>query len=154
MNRIAGLFRMSDQAWRRHANPWSVYTRFAAIPAMILAIWSRTWIGWWALVPVAVGIVWLLVNPHVFAPVTPRSWVARGIYGEELWLRQGSRVPPRHRRALRWLIVPGVGGFIVLAWGLVVLALWPTVVGATLIVLAQLWRIDILGRMYEEVQQA
>ncbi|MGV9778250.1 DUF6653 family protein [Streptosporangium sp. NPDC003464] len=28
---------MTDEAWKRHANPWSVYTRSAAIPGMILA---------------------------------------------------------------------------------------------------------------------
>jgi len=49
---------MTEEAWRRHANPWSVYTRFAAIPAMILAIWSRIWIGWWALVPVFAVMIW------------------------------------------------------------------------------------------------
>jgi hypothetical protein len=32
---------MTDEAWQRH-NPWSVNTRFAAITAGILAIWSRT----------------------------------------------------------------------------------------------------------------
>jgi hypothetical protein len=66
---IAKAFGMTDQAWRRHANPWSVYTRFAAIPAMILAIWSRVWIGWWALVAVAAVIMWLWLNPHVFPAV-------------------------------------------------------------------------------------
>jgi hypothetical protein len=25
------MFVMMDEVWRRHANPWSVYTRFAAI---------------------------------------------------------------------------------------------------------------------------
>jgi hypothetical protein len=30
-----------------------------AIPATILAIWSRAWVGWWSLVPVAVVVVWL-----------------------------------------------------------------------------------------------
>ncbi|WP_368855457.1 DUF6653 family protein, partial [Proteus mirabilis] len=29
----------------------SVYTRFTAIPTMILAVWSRAWLGWWALIP-------------------------------------------------------------------------------------------------------
>jgi hypothetical protein len=38
MTKIAWLFRMTDEAWRRHANPWSVWTRFSAIPAMIAAI--------------------------------------------------------------------------------------------------------------------
>lgn len=151
---LASLFRMSDEAWRRHANPWSVYTRFAAIPLMILAIWSRIWIGWWALVPVAVIIVWLLINPHVFAAVdTPRNWAAKGIYGEKLWLRENHRVPAGYRSALRWLIVPGVVGFALLAWGLVQLSLWPTVCGAALIAMAQLWRIDRLGQLYDESER-
>jgi hypothetical protein len=31
---ISSFFRMTDEVWRRHANPRSVYTRFAAIPAI------------------------------------------------------------------------------------------------------------------------
>lgn len=149
--RVARTFRMTDEAWMRHANPWSVHTRFAAIPAMILAIWSRVWIGWWALLPVVVVMVWLWLNPHVFPPVTtPRGWAATGIYGEKLWLRNRSRIPPDYRAVLRWLTVVGATGFALLVWGLVQLLGWPTVFGATLIVLAQLWRIDRLGRLYDE----
>jgi hypothetical protein len=71
---IAKTFGMTDEAWQRHANPWSVYTRFAAILLMILAAWSRVWIGWWALLPVAAAIVCLWLNPHIFPAVTtPRS---------------------------------------------------------------------------------
>jgi hypothetical protein len=151
LSAIAKAFGMSDEAWRRHANPWSVSTRFAAIPAMILAIWSRVWIGWWALVPVAATIVWLWLNPRVFPAVTtPCSWAAKGIYGEKLWLRERSKVPPGSLAVLRWLIVPAIVGFALLAWGLVQLLVWPTMFGATLIVLAQLWRIDRLGLLYEE----
>jgi hypothetical protein len=32
---VAGAFRMTDEAWYSHANPWSVYTRFAAIPPLV-----------------------------------------------------------------------------------------------------------------------
>jgi hypothetical protein len=82
---IARLFRMDDEGWRRHANPWSVYTRFAAIPALILAVWSRTWIGWWSLLPIAGVVLWLFINPHLFPPVSSNhSWATRGIYGERL----------------------------------------------------------------------
>jgi hypothetical protein len=148
---IANAVGMTEEAWRRHANPWSVYTRFAAIPAMILAIWSRVWIGWWALVPVAAVIVWLWLNPHVFPAVTtPCSWAARGIYGERLWLLEPSAVPAGYQAVLRWLIVPSLCGFLLLVWGLVQLLVWPTIFGATLIVLAQLWRIDRLGLLYEQ----
>jgi hypothetical protein len=155
LSQIAKVFGMSDEAWRRHANPWSVYTRFAALPALILAIWSRVWIGWWALVPVAAVIVWLGLNPHVFPAVaTPRSWAAKGIYGERLWLNEPSRVPQDYRSVLRWLAVPALSGVVLLGWGLVQLLVWPTLFGATLIVLAQLWRIDRLGLLYEQHQRA
>jgi hypothetical protein len=141
---------MTDEAWRRHANPWSVYTRFAAIPAMILAIWSRAWIGWWALMPVVGVIIWLELNPHVFPGITePRSWAAKGIYGEWLWLREPSSVPPGLRAVLRWLLIAALAGIVLVVWGLVQLQLWPTILGATLIFLAQLWRIDRLGLFYE-----
>lgn len=142
---------MSDEAWRRHANPWSVYTRFAAIPAMILAVWSRAWIGWWALVPVAAVVVWLWLNPRVFPPVDdPDGWAARAIYGEKLWLTEPAAVPGELRTVLRSLIAVGVAGFALIGWGLVTLSAWPAVSGATLVVLAQLWRIDRMGLLYAE----
>jgi hypothetical protein len=56
------MIRMDDEGRRRHANLWSVYTRFAAVPALILAVWSRTWIGWWSLLPVAGVVLWLFVK--------------------------------------------------------------------------------------------
>jgi hypothetical protein len=146
---------MTDEAWRRHANPWSIYTRFAAIPAMILAIWSRVWIGGWALVPVAVVVVWLWLNPHVFPPVTrPRNWASKGIYGEKLWLLDRSQVPQEHRAILRLLIALGLIGFVLMGRGLWKLRLWPTVFGATLVAVAQLWRIDRMGILYEERERA
>jgi len=74
---------MKDSAWRRRANPWSVWTSFAAIPAMIVAIWSRVWLGWvGALLPVAVVVLWLVVNPVIFLAVdVPKVWVSKGSYG-------------------------------------------------------------------------
>ncbi len=148
--RIAKLAGMTDEVWRRHANPWSVATRFAAIPAMILAVWSRVWMGWWALVPVIAVIIWLWLNPRVFPAITePHGWAAKGIFGEKLWLEEPSNVPAACRMVLRWLIVPCLCGSILLVWGLVELQIWPTLFGAALIVFAQLWRIDRLGRLYE-----
>lgn len=152
-DRIAKTFGMNDEAWRRHANPWSVWTRFAAIPLMLLAIWSRTWIGWWCLVPVAAVVVWLFVNPKAFPPVDePRSWAARGIYGERAWVRDRDLVPPDHRGVLRLLVSLGTIGFGMILWGLIALQVWPTVFGTTLIVLAQLWRIDRFNWLWERHQ--
>ena len=39
--RVAGLFGLKGDSWMRHANPWSVWTRFAVLPLLILAVWSR-----------------------------------------------------------------------------------------------------------------
>ena len=149
-DRVARTFRMTDEAWQRHANPWSVWTRFAAIPLMLLAIWSRAWIGWWSLVPVAAIVIWLFVNPRAFPPVRePRGWAARGIYGERAWLENRELVPPDHRQVLRLLVALGIIGFGLIVWGLVVLSVWPTIFGTTLVVVAQLWRIDRFGWLWE-----
>ncbi len=72
-----------------------------------------------------------------------------GIYGEKIWATEPERVPRGHRRALRLIAIPGVTGIALVGWGLVALAVWPTVVGAVLVVLAQLWRIDRLAWMHE-----
>ena len=40
--KTAKAFRLTDEAWLRHANPWSVYTRILIPPAFALAVWSRT----------------------------------------------------------------------------------------------------------------
>jgi hypothetical protein len=143
---------MNDDAWRRHAHPWSVYTRFATIPPLVLAVWSRAWIGWWCLVPVALLAGWLWLNVRVFPPVDrPTAWASKGIYGERIWATQADQVPAHHRYALRLIALPGLCGIVLLVWGLVALEVWPTVAGVTLVVLAQLWRIDRLVWMYDEL---
>ncbi len=143
---------MNDEAWRRHANPWSVFTRFVAIPAMILAIWSRTWIGWWALLPISMTLVWLWINPHVFPAVSATSsWAAKGIFGERLWLEGQSEFPRDYGPILRWLMSIGVVGLIMIAWGLFAFHVWVTIIGTVLVVMAQLWRIDRLGILYESI---
>lgn len=152
-DRIAKTFGMTDEAWQRHANPWSVWTRFAAIPLMLLAIWSRAWIGWWSLLPIGAVVVWLFINPKAFPPVRePLTWAARGIYGERAWVQNRDLVPPDHRKVLRLLVTLGVVGFGMILWGLIALEAWPTVFGATVVVVAQLWRIDRFGWLWERHQ--
>jgi len=147
---VAKAFGMTEDAWRRHANPWSVWTRFAAIPALILAVWSRDWIGWWALIPFAAVVLWLFLNPLVFAPVKePEGWAAKGIFGEKLWLQKGEALAPIDRLVLRLLVFAGLAGFALIAWGLMQLAVWPVITGTIVLVMAQLWRIDRFGLLYD-----
>jgi len=120
---------------------------------MILAVWSRVWLGRWALVPVAVVVVWLIINPVAFRPVVePTAWVSKAVYGEQIWLTQRDRAPAVYRTMMRWLIAAGLAGFLFIAWGLWALDVWPTVYGATLVVFSQLWQLDRMRLLYDELQ--
>ena len=62
--KIAKLFNLTDENWMKHSNPWSVWTRYSVLPIIVLAFWSRIWIGWWCLVP---GIISILDVNHPFS---------------------------------------------------------------------------------------
>lgn len=112
------LMRMDDEAWARHANPLSVWSRFSLLPLFALAVWSREWIGWWALVPVALVLLWNWVNPRLFGP--PRSldsWASKGVMGERLYLdRQTVRVREEHVRTARVLSAASALGAFILVY--------------------------------------
>jgi hypothetical protein len=38
-------FRIDDQAWIWHGSGWSVSTRMATLPFLLLAVWSHAWLG-------------------------------------------------------------------------------------------------------------
>ena len=44
--KLASLFRMTDEVWARHANPWRVWTRFSVwetIFGMVIVILGKSW---------------------------------------------------------------------------------------------------------------
>jgi hypothetical protein len=70
---VTKLFGLEGDAWMRHANPVSVWTRFAVLPLGALAVWSRQWIGWWSLACQIVGLAILaygLVELDLLATVS------------------------------------------------------------------------------------
>ena len=86
---IAQIFRMDDATWMRHANPWSGILRLTALPAFIVAFWSRLWLGWWAVIPVIIVILWTWYNPRIFAaPQSLDHWMSKGAMGERVWLNR------------------------------------------------------------------
>lgn len=153
--KIAAAFKMSDEAWLRHANPWSGWTRFATVlPLLILAIWSRAWLGWWSLLPITVAVLWMWLNPHVFPkPHSTNHWISKGVLGERVWLNR-DRVPvPQHHRRVPELLntIAAVGGIFVI-WGLVAFSVWGIVFGYTLVTLGKLWYIDRMVWLYGEMK--
>jgi hypothetical protein len=154
---IAKLFGLKGEAWMRHANPASVWTRFAAVPLLALAVWSRDWIGWWCLIPIAALVVWLFVNPLFFdVPASTRSWVSRSVFGERIWSeRDRNDLPPAFRSQ-----VPTVAqviqtlAAIQLVYGLVVFDAVATVSGVVFMQAAKCWYLDRMVLLFEAVKQS
>jgi len=152
--RIAWAFAMDDATWKRHANPWSFWTRFFAFPLLVLAIWSRVWLGWGALIPIAALAVWLWYNPRAFPP--PRStdnWFSKGALGERVWLnRDVIPIPAHHTRMASLLSALAATGTIFLVWGLYAFDIWPTLFGMALAIFGKLWFVDRMVWLYEDMK--
>jgi hypothetical protein len=154
--KIARLFGLRDEHWMRHANPISVWTRFAVLPLLVLAVWSRVWIGWWSVLAVVVALVFMMVNPLLFpAPRSTRSWASKGVFGERIWAERTTLTLPRQFRSTRVAWVTAlwqVLGLAVLVYGLVRLDLVATLAGMALTQCAKAWYIDRAVLLYEDVK--
>jgi hypothetical protein len=151
--RIAAFFRLDEEGWARHANPWSGWTRFATLPLLVLAGWSRVWIGPWWLLFFALLLAWLWVNPRLFPP--PRTWdawITRGVLGERLWLaRDTAPVPPHHRSLPAILSVVALAGLLPMVYGIIALEPWPTLAGMAVVLLGKLWFVDRMAWLHRDM---
>ncbi|MEX5717963.1 DUF6653 family protein [Geodermatophilus maliterrae] len=154
--RIARAFGLEGDAWQRHANPWSVYTRIPIPPLLVAAIWSRSRIGWRSLVPVGAVCAWAVVNPRAFPP--PRSldhWASRGVLGETCWARRHEvPVPARHRVAPNVLGAVSALGVPFIVRGLVVRDGWMVLFGLAVQMAGKVWFIDRMALLYDDVAPA
>jgi hypothetical protein len=150
------LFGLEGDKWMRHANPVSVWTRFAVLPLLALAVWSREWIGWWSLGAVALALVFMMVNPLLFPPPrSTRNWASKGVFGEHIWSdRDTVEVPPQFLTSR----VPAVtytlqaAGLAALAYGLVELDLLLVVSGLVIVQFAKAWYIDRMVLLFEDMK--
>jgi hypothetical protein len=147
---------MNDTVWQRHANPWSGWTRVATMPLLAIAIWSRVWIGWWSLFPIAILLAWIWGNPRIFPP--PKSvdnWMSRGVLGERIWLTdKPGAVAEHHRHATRILTTLATLGGIVFVGGLIWLNVAATLLGLAISMLAKLWFVDRMVWIQRENEKA
>ena len=135
---------MDDQVWERHANPMSVWSRFTILPLFAAAIWSRVWLGWWALIPVFLVGFWTWYNPRAFAaPKDFGGWASRGVLGERIYLdRKNREIEKQHLQAAFLLTMISAIGVFPFAWGLWNLDLWATLLGLALIAGGKTWFVD------------
>jgi hypothetical protein len=154
--RTARLFGLDDEGWARHANPWSVHTRIPIPVLLAAAVWSRSRLGRWSLVPVAAVCAWAAVNPRAFPP--PRSldsWASRGVLGETVWgKRTTTPLPGHHRVAPTVLAAVSALGVPFIVRGLVVRDGWMVAFGLAVQVGAKVWFIDRMVLLYDEVTAA
>lgn len=151
--KITSILRLDDEVWKRHANPLSVISRNTVLPFLIIAFWSRVWLGWWALIPVFLAMAWTWLNPRLFsAPDSFDHWTSKAVMGERLWLnRDQVPVPIRHQRAPNILsAVSGIGMLLVI-WGVLFYEIWPTILGAATIYMSKLWFLDRMVWLWEDI---
>ncbi len=149
INRAMG---MTEETWRRHANPWSVWTRLLSVPAFALAVWAREWIGWWCLLPIGAIATFMWLNTRIFAPASDATrWETRAIMGEQKWLlRREAPIPAHHLKATILIVGVSTAGILPLVWGLYALDVWATVLGVVMIVGGQMWFLDRLAWLHDE----
>lgn len=152
--KIAAAFNINETTWMRHANPWSVWTRNTVLPLLILAIWSRIWLGWWTLIPVTLAVLWIWLNPRIFSqPNSTNNWASKAVFGERVWLnRDKISVPNHHRHTPNILSFVSLVGVIFVIWGLVALNIWATLLGNILVMLSKLWFLDRMVWLYEDMK--
>jgi uncharacterized membrane protein len=146
------LMTMNDKVWARHANPLSGWSRVSILPLFTVAVWSRDWIGWWALAPVTVVLFWTWLNPRLFsAPASIDNWMSKGVLGEHIWLsRSKDRELSHHAPVIRTLTISTSIGAILLLLGLAVLNLPLTITGLAITMLTKLWILDRMVWVYSE----
>ncbi|MEM8952186.1 MAG: DUF6653 family protein [Pseudomonadota bacterium] len=150
------LMSMDDETWARHANPWSVYSRFTCLPLIVLALWSRVWIGWWSLVPLALALFWTWYNPRAFPPSDKKDgWAFKGTQGERLFLnRRRVPIPNHHQSMAKILTLLSSIGLGILIYGVVVLDPWATLFGLLFAITTKVWFVDRMVWMYDEQQRS
>ena len=152
---MADAMGMDEATWLRHANPWSVWSRFIILPLLALAIWARIWLGWWSLALVLLLAVWTRYNPRAFpAPKSTKSWASRAVMGERVWLaRKDTPIPDHHAKAALILSSFAGVGMPFVGYGLWALDFWPSFIGVILIVVFKMWFLDRMVWLYDDMSR-
>jgi hypothetical protein len=152
--KLSRVFKLTDDNWMKHANQWSVWTRYSVLPLIVLAFWSRVWIGWWCLVPGVLSLAWMFVNPIVFAKAhSTDNWASKSVLGERVWAnRDRIPVPAHHGAVLKVLNGISAIGMLLATWGVVALSVWPAVTGVALAYIGKSWYLDRMVWLYEDMK--
>jgi hypothetical protein len=82
----------------------------------------------WAVIPVAIVILWTWYNPRIFAPTRSLDhFMSKGAMGERVWLnRDAVPVPVYHRWVPNVLSAISAISVVFIIWGVLIFDPWPT----------------------------
>jgi Trk-type K+ transport system membrane component len=151
---IAKAFNLEGDSWMKHANPWSIWTRFATLPFLVLAVWSRVWLGWYCLIPIILIVLWIKFNPTLFRkPKSFDNWGSKSVLGERYWAERKTKpVPNHHKTPILILTILQTLGGITLILGLWKLDLSLTIIGSITVYFAKMWFLDRMVWVFEDMQ--
>lgn len=153
--RVARLFGLEGEAWMRHANPWSVWTRFSVLSLIVVAVWSRVWVGWYSVGLVALAVLWMMVNPLLFPePRSTRNWASKCVFGERIWSeRTAVDIPAQFRSHIPNLAnAYSTVGLALVVYGVVTLRVLPTIAGILITNGGKLWYLDRMVLLFEDMK--
>jgi hypothetical protein len=153
-NLISKIFNLTEDNWMKHANPWSVWTRYSVLPVIIAAFWSRVWIGWWSVIPIVLSLAWMYLNPVLFPkPRSTKNWASKSVLGERVWKsRNKVPIPQHHKTVPKILNAVSFAGMIFSIWGIIAVSIWPAILGVALAYAGKSWYLDRMVWLYEDMK--
>jgi hypothetical protein len=129
----------SESTWKRHSNPWSVWSRILSYPLVYIPFWNRSWKQG------AAVAAWFAANPVIFRePEDDSSWATRSVLGEQLWTATRRRDIPMALNAASAVFFAGA------LLGAYRRHFWPMMFCGGPSLLLKLWFLDRMTFYYEE----
>jgi len=148
------LMMMDDATWKRHANPWSVWTRVVILPLFVLFVWCRSWFGYWIFIPIVLLIIWTYLNPRAFPkPSSTDNWASQATFGERVWLNRATKPIPGHHVRFAHML-SGLSGLSLLPmiYGLYAYEPIAAGLGLVLVIVCKLWFLDRMVWLYQDTR--
>ncbi|PID75061.1 MAG: hypothetical protein CSB23_05465, partial [Deltaproteobacteria bacterium] len=128
---------------------------YSVLPLIVLAFWSRAWIGWWCLLPGIISIVWMFFNPVFFKRArSTKNWASKAVLGERVYLnRDVVAIPDIHKTPLYGMLkMMSVIGMLMAIWAVVFYSVWGAVLGVMLAYIGKSWFLDRMVWLYETMK--
>lgn len=154
LNKVADFFKLDDENWLKHSNPWSVYTRYSALPIIILAIWSREWVWNYSLIFILLSLLWTYYNPRFFSkPKSTKNWASMAVFWERVYLNH-KNIPISDHHINMLKIINSIMAIWLpfLVYGLWNLLFMETLLWALVVIIWKTWFLDRMVWIYWEMK--